>query len=42
MKCVLFWLQRTSDITYCFFKFLEVHYNEVLLYICCWMLMDIQ
>ena len=32
MKCVLFWLQRTSHITYCFFRSLEIRYNEVLLY----------
>jgi len=26
------WLQRTSDITYQFFRSIEVRYNEVLLY----------
>jgi len=29
---LLLWLQRTSDITYCFFQSPEVRYNEVLLY----------
>jgi len=28
-----FWLQRTSDIMYCFLESLEVRYNEVLLYL---------
>jgi len=27
------WLQRTPDITYRFFKSLEIRYNEVLLYL---------
>jgi len=33
---LLLWLQRTSDITYCFFQSPEVRYNEVLLY-CHWL-----
>jgi len=34
MKCVLLWLQRTSDIAYCFLSVPRsgLRYNEVLLY----------